>query len=538
MLGTTLDVGKGPQRWERWRPTVSVCQQEDFLVSRFELLHPPKVTSLRDSIIADIATVSPETKVRPHPLDLKDPWDFEGVYAALHDFAASYPFEPEREDYYVHITTGTHVAQICLFLLTESRRFPAKLLQSGPRFRPPDPAGEVRVIDLDLSKYNNLAARFRREHKDAVSGLKSGIKTRNAAFNRMIEEIEHVSVHSADPILLEGPTGAGKSRLAKRIYELKRARHQLDGGFVEVNCATLRGDQAMSALFGHRKGAFTGAAADRPGLLRAADGGLLFLDEVGELGADEQAMLLRALEEKRFLPLGADAEVQSQFMLITGTNRDLRQAVDEGRFREDLLARINLWTFELPALRNRPEDIEPNMEYELERFAERTNRAVRFSAEARERYLAFATTPEARWAGNFRDLSASITRMATLAPMSPMGRISVETVDQEIERLRSAWSGSGRESVLGGPGLGSDDDVESVLARFLSARQVEAIDRFDRVQLADVLRVCSQSRSMAEAGRALFSASRAKRASVNDADRVRKYLLRFGVTWAMIRASA
>src|SRR5262249_21144841 len=116
-----------------------------------------------------------------------------------------------------------------------------------------------------------------------------------------------------------GPTGAGKSQLARRIYELKVARHQIAGAFVDVNCATLRGDAAMSTLFGHRKGAFTGAVQDRPGLLRAADGGLLFLDEIGELGLDEQAMLLRAVEEKRFLPVGADKEVASDFRLIAGT---------------------------------------------------------------------------------------------------------------------------------------------------------------------------------------------------------------------------
>ncbi|MFT5424055.1 MAG: transcriptional regulatory protein RtcR [Phycisphaerales bacterium] len=95
---------------------------------------------------------------------------------------------------------------------------------------------------------------------------------------------------------------AGKSRLAGRVYELRKHRHLVEGELVEVNCATLRGDSAMSALFGHKKGAFTGASSDRPGLLRAANHGILFLDEIGELGLDEQAMLLRAIEEKRFLP--------------------------------------------------------------------------------------------------------------------------------------------------------------------------------------------------------------------------------------------
>ncbi|MES2301326.1 MAG: sigma 54-interacting transcriptional regulator, partial [Pseudomonadota bacterium] len=178
----------------------------------------------------------------------------------------------------------------------------------------------------------------------------------------------------------------------------------------------LRGDSAMSALFGHKKGAFTGAAADRPGLLRTADGGMLFLDEIGELGLDEQAMILRAIEDKRFLPVGADRESESDFQLIAGTNRDLAQCVVDGTFREDLFARLNLWTFELPGLAERREDIAPNLDYELDRHAEREGERVTFNKEARDRYLAFAMSGEALWPGNFRDLASSVTRMATFSP--------------------------------------------------------------------------------------------------------------------------
>lgn len=519
LLGTTLDLGKGSKRWERWRPSICVCQQEDLVVSRLELLSPSKAGGLRDQIIADIASVSPETVVGNHVLDLKDAWDFEGVYAALHDFARSYPFAPEKEEYLVHITTGTHVAQICLFLLTESRHFPAKLIQSGPKFRPPDPAGEVRLIDLDLSRYDKIATRFDREHKERVAGLKSGIGTRNAAFNRLINELEHVATHATDPILLMGPTGAGKSQLARRIYELKKQTHRIAGPFVEVNCATLRGDTAMSTLFGHRRGAFTGATSDRAGLLRSANGGQLFLDEIGELGLDEQAMLLHALEERRFLPVGADKEVESDFQLIGGTNCDLKRRVAEGRFREDLLARINLWTFTLPPLRERREDIEPNIDFELERFAARANRMVRFSREARDLYLAFAASPRAVWRGNFRDLAASITRMATLAPA---GRIPTDIVEQETARLLASWT-EDREA--------GTDAADDPLVSVLSPARIAELDRFDRTQLTDVVRVCTASRSLSEAGRELFAVSRAVRLKLNDADRLRKYLARFGLSW-------
>ena len=194
--------------------------------------------------------------------------------------------------------------------------------------------GQYRIIDLDLSRYDQIAQRFHRERRDSVSFLKSDIDTRNPGLNRTIEQIEHVAVHSPDPILLMGPTGAGKSQLARRIFELKQQRRQVADRFIEVNCATIRGEAVMSTLFGHKKGTYTGAVQNRAGLLREANGGMLFLDKVGELGVDKQAMLLRAIEEKRFMPMGSDRGVQSDFQLICGINRDLVQVVKAGRFRD------------------------------------------------------------------------------------------------------------------------------------------------------------------------------------------------------------
>lgn len=523
-LGSTLDASKfGPSRWGKWRPSVALTMHEDLRVDRFVLLHGGQHSRLADYVAKDIASVSPETRVEPQRIDFTDPWDFEEVYGKLLDFVRSYPFDPEAEDYLIHITTGTHVAQICLFLLTEARYLPGRLLQTQPaaKLESGSAPGRWTVIDLDLSRYDSIATRFAAVSAESASFLKSGIETRNAAFNRMIDEIERVALRSKAPILLMGPTGAGKSQLARRIYELKRLKHQIAGPFVEVNCATLKGDGAMSALFGHRKGAFTGAAADRPGLLRSADKGMLFLDEIGELGLDEQAMILRAIEDKRFLPVGADKEAASEFQLIAGTNRDLGEAVGAGAFRDDLYARLNLWTFRLPGLADRREDIEPNLDYELDRFAEREGDRASFNREARQRYLAFATGPDAQWPGNFRDLAASITRMATL---SPKGRIDSECVDAEIERLRRLWSGQG----------GGNADV---LTDLLDPEALDAIDPFDRVQLAETVRICRRSRSLSEAGRALFAASRARRSSANDADRLRKYLARFGLDWASIQTN-
>jgi len=264
LLGTTLDLGKHPDRWQNWRPSISICQQPDLIVDRFELLHGLKETALAEQLRRDIASVSPETKVVLRPIRFEDPWDFEQVYEALFSFARDYPFDAEAEDYLIHITTGTHVAQICLFLLTESHHLPGRLLQSSPDRQRGGP-GNIKIIDLDLSKYDRIASRFHQEQAAGVSFLKGGIETRNRAFNQLIDRIERVAIATRDPLLLMGATGAGKSRLARRIFELKKSRHAVKGSFVDVNCATLRGEGAMSALWS-RKGSLHGCrtGASRP----------------------------------------------------------------------------------------------------------------------------------------------------------------------------------------------------------------------------------------------------------------------------------
>lgn len=522
ILGSTLDRGTTSERWEKWRPTVSLFQHEDLLIDRLELLHEAPSAALAELAAADIRLVSPETEVRLHQIRFgRDPWDLADVYGALHDWARAYPFDREKEDYLIHITTGTHIAQITLFVLNEAGFLPGRLIQTSPprggkRVSSQGP-GHYVIIDLDLSRYDALSTRFARDAADVTGFLKSGIPTRSEPFNQLISRIEQVALRSKAPILLTGPTGAGKSQLARRVYELRHHRGGLDGPMVEVNCATLTGDTAASALFGHIRGSFTSAQKDRPGLLREAHKGLLFLDEIGELGLDEQAMLLRALEDKTFLPVGSDRPVKSDFQLIAGTNRDLRKAVSEGHFREDLLSRIQLWTFSLPALRDRREDLAPNLDYELRRFAETEGRQITFNKEARDAFLRFAEAPDTPWHGNFRDFNAAIVRMGTLAQR---GRIHREDVNEEITRLRDSWQR---------PQTAAVETVD--LSAVLSPAQLDQLDSFDRVQLAHVVAVCQRCKSISEAGRELFAISRTKRSVTNDSDRLKKYLAKWNLTF-------
>ena len=512
-LGTQKDVGKN----RKWKPTRSLVEHDHFQVDRLEILYDMKFERLAGFVKAEIEALSPDTEVLLVNMDLDDPWDFQEVYGKLYDYAREYGFDEERENYHVHLTTGTHVAQICWFLLTESRHVPARLIQTGPP-RGEDTAPLLDMIDLDLSRYNALQQRFDQLSREYSDQLKGGIETRNAAYNELIDRIELVASKSDEPILLLGETGTGKTELAQRIYHLKLDRRRVKGRLVHVNCATLTGPDAQATLFGQRRGHTGQAGSERSGLLREADGGVLFLDEIDELGLNEQSVLLHAIETGRFYPLGSDYETSANFQIIAGANRDLRSLTAEGAFRPDLLARLNMWSFRLPPLRDRREDIEENLRFELARAERDLGIQVGFNTDARERYLRFAMDPSTPWPGNFRDFSGSVRRMCTL---SPSGRITRAMVDSEIANLHVDWQQ-----------MSADDDLKLIAG--VMGEDAAALDPFDAVQLAAVLRTCRASSSLSEAGRKLFAVSRSQKTSRNDADRLRKYLAKFGLEWSAI----
>ena len=547
-LGTTLDNGFNDKRWQRWRPTVSLGLHDELLIDELHILYSKRDKRLFKIVVDDVARVSPQTQVIGHYVTLLSPWDFADVYAELYDFVASFNFDAQT-DYLLHLTTGTHVAQICWFLLVEAGFIPANFIQTSPCPRPDqaDPQGRYQIIDLDVSRYDSLRARFEAEKAQHWQTLQANLVTQNAAYKQLISDIEKVATRSTAPILLMGATGAGKSQLASQIYAIKKAKADSAtqakyalNKFVEVNCATLRGDTAMSVLFGHVKGAFTGAATNREGLLKSADGGLLFLDEIGELGLDEQAMLLTALEEQRFYPLGSDTPIDVYFQLMAGTNKDLRQAVTDGEFRADLFARLNTWTFFLPSLKDRLEDLSANIDYELARLGSEQQQQYRFESSARQLYEDFATSSDATWQGNFRDLTASMIRLTTLADSKVIRRIDVEA---EIARLTELWSSSeNMQSQNSLSNINYNTQTNSlfnpnqlelgtgeILKSYLNENVLEELDPFDAIQLAYVIKVCIDHKNQATAGRYLYANSRDKLKNPNDSDRLRKYLMKFGL---------
>ncbi|MCC7173823.1 MAG: sigma-54-dependent Fis family transcriptional regulator [Bryobacterales bacterium] len=261
--------------------------------------------------------------------------------------------------------------------------------------------------------------------------LKRALKQRYSFFeiigqgDRMIRVLDLVSqvARSRSTILITGETGTGKELIAKAIHANSPRAEQL---FVPVNSGSLPPDLLESALFGHARGAYTGAVAARKGYFETADRGTIFFDEIGTIGPETQVKLLRAIEEKEFMPLGSSETVRVDVRIIAATNADLKKLVDEGKFREDLYYRLNVINITLPPLRERKEDIPPLVGYffdkycrENAKFLDAAGRSVlRFEPDAMQIFM------EHNWPGNVRELENVVERAVVLA-VSPVVPVTV-----------------------------------------------------------------------------------------------------------------
>jgi len=244
---------------------------------------------------------------------------------------------------------------------------------------------------------------------------------------RGLVETARQAAASEATVLLLGESGTGKNVLAREIHQWSPRRNR---SFVVVNCTTLSEQLLESELFGHVRGAFTGAVKDKPGRLEAADGGTVFLDEIADLSVGLQAKLLRFLQERRFERVGGGSTIEVDARIIAATNRNLEQEVADGRFRDDLYYRLNVIALLVPALRERPEDILPVAERFLEAAALRNRRpGLRLSAEAATALHNY------RWPGNVRELRNAIERAAVL---SRGESITQEDLPDSIFRTQAA----------------------------------------------------------------------------------------------------
>jgi sigma-54 specific flagellar transcriptional regulator A len=210
---------------------------------------------------------------------------------------------------------------------------------------------------------------------------------------------------STATVLITGESGTGKELVARALHEQS---NRALAHFVPINCAAIPKDLLESELFGHRKGAFTGAVADRIGRFEMAHGGTIFLDEIGDLPLDMQVKLLRVLQERTVDPVGGSRPVNVDVRVVAATHRDLEHEIAEGRFREDLYYRLNVLPLQTPALRERTDDLDELLPHLARRFAGKINPPIRFEADFVEALKAYA------WPGNVRELSNLMDRFSTL----------------------------------------------------------------------------------------------------------------------------
>ncbi len=236
-----------------------------------------------------------------------------------------------------------------------------------------------------------------------------GIIAKSPNMLRIIELIKTVAPTNAT-VLITGDTGTGKEVVARAVHRLSKRRNR---PFIATCCAALPESLLESELFGHEKGAFTGAVERKKGKFEAGDKGTLFLDEIGEINANTQIHLLRALEEKKITRIGSNEEIAVDVRVITATNRDLRTLVTEGKYREDLYYRLKVVAINLPPLRERREDILPLAEYFLKKYAEENSKdVINLSPEVIEFMLNYS------WPGNVRELENMIEHGVILARTS------------------------------------------------------------------------------------------------------------------------
>ncbi len=267
------------------------------------------------------------------------------------------------------------------------------------------------------------------------------IITASPQMHELLKLVSKIAV-TESPILIMGESGTGKELVARAIHRLSDRR---DGPLTDINCAAIQENLLESELFGHERGAFTGAMSRKLGLFELADGGTLFMDEIGELEPRLQSKLLRALENGEFFRVGGTQKVKADIRLVAATNRDIEAAVAEGQFREDLYYRINTLTVTIPPLRDRPEDIPVLARYFLMKQAAGTEPPV-LSDEAIEALTQYS------WPGNVRELRNVMERVAILRKGEEIG---LEDLPRDMTQSRPA-------AAVNGPSVGQPISLEDL----------------------------------------------------------------------------
>ena len=329
-----------------------------------------------------------------------------------------------------------------------------------------------RDVNLVTMQVRQLLESRRLRHENVVlrrttaeQGF-AGIIGRSAKMLEVFRLVETVC-RTNSTVLISGESGTGKELVARAMHSLSLRR---DHPFVAVNCGAMPEALLESELFGHVRGAFTGADKDKKGLIEAADGGTVFLDEIGEMAPTMQVKLLRVLQERKFRRVGGTDEDSSNIRVIAATNRDLPKLVGEGKFREDLFYRLNVIPVQMPALKERAEDIPLIAEHFLAKYTREMNKAIAtFSPEADAAMRAYP------WPGNVRELENTVERAVALESST---RIEVEALPDHVRQGRPATSRSDDKMAEAGEGFNLERHLQDIERSHLE----RALDRAGGVQ--------------------------------------------------------
>ena len=391
------DVGEGPIA----QAVEKLGFDEVFLISNY--LSDDRVTAY-----VEWAKKRSSTPYRLYEKELSSPTHFGEIYeAAVRVCKAALGEQPEQVELTFHLSPGTP-AMAAVWILLAKTRFPAELIESSREYGvqtasvPFDISAEFLP---DLLRKPDAQLRSVSAEQPTDSASFANILYRSPIMVRLVEKAQRVAVRNV-PVSLEGESGTGKELFARAIHD-----HSLrkDKPFIAVNCGAIPPSLAEAELFGHEKGAFTGANAQRKGHFESADGGTIFLDEIGELPKDMQVRLLRVLQEGEVVRLGSSKPISVDVRIIAATNRNLIEEVREGRFREDLFYRIAVAYLKLPPLRDRPGDLGLLIDHLIEQI-NREN-------EEQPGYKRKKISPSAKniilnhdWPGNIRELQNTLRR--------------------------------------------------------------------------------------------------------------------------------
>ena len=382
------------------------------------LFSTPGAAKQTDSTLLAIHERYPAVEAMVKAIGLDDPTDYGAILRGLRGHLANLAGEFSRADRYVAVASGTPQMHACWIMLVASGELPARILHvRPPRFvtRKQPMVAEVNLDDPAIPEIRLRSTRLRTAPgatpDPAAAADHLGIVGDHPRFRTALDATARLATEDI-PILLLGETGTGKEIFARFVHYMSPRRN---GPFVPLNCAALPRELVESLLFGHKKGAFTGALQDHIGKFQEANGGTLFLDEIGDLPLELQPKFLRVLQDGMVEPVGSRQARKADVRIVAATNLDIEDAVESGRFRADLYYRLSMGEVSLPALRQRRSDIPLLALHGMDQINRSLARPRRLSARALERLQGH------EWPGNVRELLNVLERSARLAEGAVLG---------------------------------------------------------------------------------------------------------------------